>query len=58
MIGSTSNSGNSTSPITAGAGAAPGSATTDTAAMQDRFLKLLVAQINNQDPRARWTTRK
>ncbi len=25
-------------------------ANTDTAAMQDRFLKLLVAQINNQDP--------
>ncbi len=26
------------------------SANNDTAAMQDRFLKLLVAQINNQDP--------
>ena len=24
--------------------------TTDPAAMQDRFLKLLVAQMNNQDP--------
>ena len=38
----------STSAIATGADTTK--ATTDTAAMQDRFLKLLVAQINNQDP--------
>jgi flagellar basal-body rod modification protein FlgD len=38
----------STSAIATGADTSK--PTTDTAAMQDRFLKLLVAQINNQDP--------
>ena len=49
--------GNTTSPTPLAAGAntstsasSSDSTTTDPAAMQDRFLKLLVAQINNQDP--------
>jgi flagellar basal-body rod modification protein FlgD len=40
----------STSAATLGSDASVAKATTDTAAMQDRFMKLLVAQINNQDP--------
>jgi flagellar basal-body rod modification protein FlgD len=43
------NINSSTSP-TSSVAASTGTSTTDTAAMQDRFLKLLVAQINNQDP--------
>lgn len=40
-----------TSPTTTASTASSSHATTtDPAAMQDRFLKLLVAQINNQDP--------
>ena len=50
MISSTSSSTNSVSPLAAGTDPSAGSTTTDTAAMQDRFLKLLVAQLNNQDP--------
>ena len=49
--------GNTTSPTPLAAGAntstnasSSNSTTTDPAAMQARFLKLLVAQINNQDP--------
>jgi flagellar basal-body rod modification protein FlgD len=48
MITSTNSSTSSTS--SAATGTSAGTSTTDTAAMQDRFLKLLVAQINNQDP--------
>ena len=40
----------STSAVALGSDASVAKATTDTAAMQDRFMKLLVAQINNQDP--------
>jgi flagellar basal-body rod modification protein FlgD len=47
-------SSTSTSPTTALAASSgtssSGTAADSTAAMQDRFLKLLVAQINNQDP--------
>jgi flagellar basal-body rod modification protein FlgD len=39
-----------TATNTATAAALGGSNLSDTAGMQDRFLKLLVAQINNQDP--------
>lgn len=39
-----------TSTSSASASTSASNSTTDTAAMQDRFLKLLVAQINNQDP--------
>lgn len=31
-------------------------AASDPSAAQDRFLKLLVAQLNNQDPMNPWTT--
>lgn len=37
---------NTSSPTTTSSG----KTTNDAASMQDRFLKLLVAQINNQDP--------
>ncbi len=44
-------SSTATSPTTpASTAASSNAATTDPAAMQDRFLKLLVAQINSQDP--------
>ena len=38
------------SPLATGAAASGTAATSDTTASQDRFLKLLVAQLNNQDP--------
>ena len=50
MITSTNTSTSSASSVAASTGTSASSSTTDTAAMQDRFLKLLVAQINNQDP--------
>jgi len=50
MITSTNTSTSSASSLAASAGTTASNSTTDTAAMQDRFLKLLVAQINNQDP--------
>lgn len=40
----------SVSNTTATTTTSPGKTTNDAASMQDRFLKLLVAQINNQDP--------
>lgn len=40
----------SSSALAAGTDASTSKSTTDVTAMQDRFLKLLVAQINNQDP--------
>ncbi len=44
-------SSTATSPTTpASTASSSNAATTDPAAMQDRFLKLLVAQINSQDP--------
>lgn len=45
MVASVSNS--LSSPVTTSTG---GGSAADVAGMQDRFLKLLVAQINNQDP--------
>lgn len=50
MITSTNTSTSPASSVAAGTGTSASTSTTDTAAMQDRFLKLLVAQINNQDP--------
>jgi flagellar basal-body rod modification protein FlgD len=50
MITSTNTSTSSASSVAASTATAASNSTTDTAAMQDRFLKLLVAQINNQDP--------
>ena len=50
MITSTNTSTSSASSVAASTGTSASTSTTDTAAMQDRFLKLLVAQINNQDP--------
>jgi flagellar basal-body rod modification protein FlgD len=49
MISSTTAT-SSTSAIAANPDTAAAKAAADTAAMQDRFMKLLVAQINNQDP--------
>jgi len=39
-----------TNPSAVGASTSPGSSTSSMDAAQDRFLKLLVAQLNNQDP--------
>jgi flagellar basal-body rod modification protein FlgD len=56
MISATGNATNTltgpsnSSASTTSAAANSDAATTDPAAMQDRFLKLLVAQIHNQDP--------
>ena len=49
MIFSPVNSTTSSSSATANAGTS-GTNASDASAMQDRFLKLLVAQLNNQDP--------
>jgi flagellar basal-body rod modification protein FlgD len=49
-ISSINTSTSSASSLAASTGTSASSSTTDTASMQDRFLKLLVAQINNQDP--------
>lgn len=50
ITSSTNTATSSATSATASTGTSGSTATTDTAAMQDRFLKLLVAQINNQDP--------
>ncbi|RDD91878.1 MULTISPECIES: flagellar hook assembly protein FlgD [unclassified Acidovorax] len=51
MITSTTSATSATSGSSAlGTTATPTDAATDPAAAQDRFLKLLVAQLNNQDP--------
>ena len=50
MITSTNTSTSPASSVAASTATSASTSTTDTAAMQDRFLKLLVAQINNQDP--------
>lgn len=50
MILSSTNAATATSATDTSSGASKANAATDPAAAQDRFLKLLVAQLNNQDP--------